>query len=241
VRTDFGNDTDTEWTPRVGASFRVPRVPVTFRGSWGQGFKLPAFFSLSDPLIGNRDLDVEKSVGWDVGADVVFWDRRVRLNVTYFEIRVKDLIDFDFASFQLVNRDRVSSKGVEIGFGADLPWNLSLSGSVTRARTKIRNSSARLRRRPGWRASGGLRWSPHERASVGLDALWVGSVHDESNPTGPVKLGDYVRFDARGEVRVWRDVSVYLAIDNLFDESYQEAVGVPAMGIRPRAGVRAVF
>jgi outer membrane cobalamin receptor len=77
--------------------------------------------------------------------------------------------------------------------------------------------------------------------NVGFDAVWVGSVYDESNPTGEVKLDDYVRFDARGDVRVWRDVSVYLAIDNLFDESYEEAVGVPAMGIRPRAGVRAVF
>jgi outer membrane cobalamin receptor len=69
----------------------------------------------------------------------------------------------------------------------------------------------------------------------------VGSVYDESNPTGAVKLGDYVRFDFRGDLRVWRQVSLYLAIENLLDEGYQEAVGVPAMGIRPRAGLRAVF
>jgi vitamin B12 transporter len=241
VRADFGDDTDSEWTPRVGASYRVPETPLTLRGSWGGGFKLPAFYSLADSLIGNPDLDAEKSKGWDVGADAVFWDGRVRLSAAYFEIRVKDLIDFDFGTFQLVNRDRVSSKGVEIGLTAELPWNLTFSGSLTRVKTNIRNSSDRLRRRPRWRAAGGMNWSPHERVSVGLDWVWVGSVYDESNPTGEVKLDDHVRFDARGEVRVWREVSVYLAIDNLFDESYQEAVGVPAMGIRPRAGVRAVF
>ncbi|MBW2391442.1 MAG: TonB-dependent receptor, partial [Deltaproteobacteria bacterium] len=241
VRADFGDDTDTEWTPRVGASYRVPEIPVTLRGSWGRGFKLPAFYSLSDALIGNPDLDAEKSRGWDVGADAIIWDGRVRLNAAYFEIRVKDLIDFDFTSFQLVNRDEVSSRGVEVGLDVDLLRDLTFSGSVTWVRTNIRNSSDRLRRRPRWRASGGLRWAPHERVSVGFDALWVGSVYDESNPTGEVKLDDYLRFDARGEVRAWRGVSVYLAIDNLFDESYQEAVGVPAMGIRPRAGVRAAF
>jgi len=241
VRADFGDDTDTEWTPRVGASLRVPETPLAVRGSWGRGFKLPAFFSLSDPLIGNDDLDAEKSEGWDVGVDADLWDDRIRLSVTYFEIRVRDLIDFDFATFQLVNRDEVTSKGVEVGFQADLPFDLGVSASLTRARTNIRNSSEPLRRRPSWRASGGLSWAPHERVSVGFDAVWVGSVHDESNPTGPVKLGDYVRFDARGDVRVWRGVSVYLAIDNVFDANYDEAVGVPAMGIRPRAGVRAVF
>jgi outer membrane cobalamin receptor len=98
-----------------------------------------------------------------------------------------------------------------------------------------------LRRRPRWRASGDLQWRPHERIGLGLTAVWVGSTFDESVPTGKVKLDDYVRFDFRGDVRVWREVSLYLAIDNLFDASYQEAVGVPAMGIRPRAGVRAVF
>ncbi len=241
IRADFGDDTDTEWTPRVGASYRIPRFPVTLRGSWGRGFKLPAFFSLFDPLIGNDELDAEESEGWDVGADAILWDGRIRLSATYFEIRVKKLIDFDFTIFQLVNRDEVTSKGVEIGMGADLPWNLGFSSSLTRTRTNIRNSNDRLRRRPGWRASGGLSWTPHERFSLGLNALWVGSTHDESNPTGKVKLDDYWRVDARGDLRVWRGVSIYLAIDNLFDENYEEAVDVPAMGICPRAGARAVF
>jgi len=231
IRADFGDDTDTEWTPRVGASYRVPRIPVTLRGSWGRGFKLPAFFSLYDPLIGNDELDAEESEGWDVGVDAIFWDGRIRLSATYFEISVKELIDFDFATFQLVNRDEVTSKGVEIGIGAELPWNLGFSGSLTRTRTNIRHTNDRLRRRPGWRASGGFSWTPHERLSLGLNALWVASTHDESNPTGKVKLDDYWRFDARGDLRVWRGVSIYLAIDN----------GVPAMGIRPRAGARAVF
>lgn len=246
IRADFGDDTDTEWTPRAGASYRVPRIPVTLRGSWGRGFKLPAFFSLYDPLIGNDELEAEQSEGWDVGADAIFWDGHIRLSATYFEIRVKELIDFDTdplstTFFQLVNRDEVTSKGVELGIAADLPWNLGFSGSLTRTRTNIRHSNDRLRRRPGWRASAGFSWAPHERLSLGLDALWVGSTHDESNPTGKLKLDDYWRVDARGDLRVWRGVSIYLAIDNLFDENYQEAAGVPAMGIRPRAGARAVF
>ncbi len=240
-RVDFTSDNDTEWTPRVGARYVVPRIPVTLRGSWGRGFKLPAFFSTADPIIGNEDLDPEKSKGWDVGFDLRLWDGRFLLTATWFEIRVEDLIDFDFATFQLVNRNEVTSKGLEIGLLAFLPYDLTFNGSVTRVRTNIVDSETRLRRRPGWRTSADLQWTPHERLELGITAVWVGSVYDESNPTGLVKLDDYVRFDFRSEVRVWREVSLYLAIDNLFDAHYQEAVGTPSMGIRPRAGVRAVF
>ena len=241
LRADISDDDDTEWTPRGAISYALPTLPLTLRGSVGRGFKLPAFFSKADPVIGNPDLDSERSLGWDVGFDARLWGDRILLTASYFEIRVKDLIDFDFGSFQLVNRDEVHSKGVEVGLMAFLPFDLVFNGSLTRVRTNIQDSSDRLRRRPRWRTSADLQWTPHERVELGLTSVWVGSTYDESNPTGPVKLDDYVRFDFRGQVRVFREISLYLAIDNLFDEDFEEAVGVPSMGIRPRAGIRAVF
>lgn len=241
LRADLSDEDDTQWTPRVGGVYQVPRLPLRVRGSWGRGFKLPAFYSKSDPIIGNPDLDPEKSRGWDVGFDLRLWNDRVTLSASWFSIRVKDLIDFDFSSFQLVNRNKVTSEGAELSLVAILPGDLVFSGTVTRVATNIVGSPDDLRRRPRWRTSADLQWTPCDRVELGLTSVWVGSTFDESNPTGPVKLGDYVRFDFRGAVRVWRELSLYLAIDNLFDESYQEAAGVPAMGIRPRAGIRAVF
>ncbi len=241
VRADFSDEDDTQWTPRFGAAYELPWLPVTLRASGGRGFKLPAFFSKSDPVIGNDDLDSETSWGWDAGFDARLWQGRITLTATWFDIKVDDLIDFDASSFQLVNRDEVTSRGVEIGLVALLPADLRFSGSVTRAKTNIQGSGDRLRRRPRWRSSAELQWDPHERIQLGLSCIWVGSTYDESNPTGEVKLDDYYRFDFRSQLRVWREVSVYLAIDNLFDKNYEEQVGVPGMGIRPRAGVRAVF
>jgi vitamin B12 transporter len=241
VRADFSDEDDTEWTPRVGASYPIPCLPVTVRGSWGRGFKLPAFFSKSDPIAGNPDLASETSEGWDVGFEARFWDARVSLTASYFEIEVDDLIDFDFAIFQLVNRNKVTSKGVEVGLLALLPWDLVFRGSLTHVQTNIKGTREDLRRRPRWRTSADLQWTPHERVELGLTSVWVSGTFDESNPTGKVKLDDYVRFDLRGEVRLWREVSFYLAIENLFDSHYEQAVGVPATGIRPRAGLRAVF
>ncbi len=242
VRADFPDDNSTEWTPRVGASYLIPYTPLKVRGSWGEGFKLPAFFSLSAPGgVGNDKLDAEESMGWDIGVEATLWGERIHASATYFDLRVKDLIDFDFTTFSLVNRDEVTSRGVELAIHAALPWNLYFSGALTSTRTNIRKTSEDLRRRPRWRASGGLQWQAHERVALGLNALWVGSTWDESAATGKKKLDDYVRFDFRGDVRLLRDITVYLAVDNLFDNDYEEAVGVPATGARLRAGVRARF
>ena len=241
IRADFSDEDDTEWTPRVGARYTPFDGPATVRASWGRGFKLPAFFSKSDPVIGNPDLRSERSRGWDVGGELRVWEGRIALEVVYFDLLVDDLIDFDFSSFQLVNRDEVRSRGVEVSLVALLPGNVVFGGALTRVKTNIRGSEDDLRRRPRWRASADLQWSPHERVDLGVTTTWVGSTFDESNPTGPVKLNDWVRVDFRGSVRVWREVSVYLAVDNLLDRDYEQAVGVPAVGIRPRAGVRAAF
>lgn len=36
-------------------------------------------------------------------------------------------------------------------------------------------------------------------------------------------------------------ISIYLAIENLLDADYAEAVGFPAVGIYPRAGAKVTF
>jgi outer membrane cobalamin receptor len=40
---------------------------------------------------------------------------------------------------------------------------------------------------------------------------------------------------------VWRlseNITLFLEIDNLLDSNYEEAIGFPAPGIRPRAGLQ---
>ena len=75
-----------------------------------------------------------------------------------------------------------------------------------------------------------------EPLELRLQALFVGPLSAESVPTGVVTLGGYQRLDLAASWQILSWLEGYLAIDNLLDQKYQEQVGIPAPGIRPRIG-----
>jgi iron complex outermembrane receptor protein/vitamin B12 transporter len=242
VRADFSDESSSEVTPRVSAEYPIPVVDLVVKGSWGEGFKLPAFFSLANPVVGNPDLVAERSKGWDLALSRSFWKNRVDGRIAYFEIEVRNLIDFVPAPKpQLVNRSRVVSRGFEFELSARLLDSLDLDGNLTFTDTDIRHTSDDLLNRPRWQGALTLIWTPIKDVTIRAAALIVGSVKDSSVPTGDVTLDPWGRVDLSASWRVRKHVSLYLEIDNLFDSNYEEAVGFRAPGIRPRAGVRARF
>lgn len=78
------------------------------------------------------------------------------------------------------------------------------------------------------------RWNPRTNLVLNLGIRYVGEVLDSSIPTGDRILDDYVRADVAVTWRPTPNLRISVAIDNLFDASYEEAVGFPAPGITPR-------
>ncbi len=237
VRADFPDSDDVEWTPRVSARYRVPVVDFTIRGSWGEGFKLPSFFALAHPVVGNPSLAPEKSKGWDVGLERGLWEDRVHASITYFELKVKDLVDFDRDLFLLVNRSKVRSRGVEMELSVRPHNSVELTGNATYTDVDILNSSDDLLNRPPWRASVAALWTPRPAFTLRAVLLYVGNTKDSSVPTAQRTLDSWVRVDLAAFWRVLEDLTLYVQVDNLFDNDYQEAIGFPSQGIRPRAGI----
>lgn len=238
ARVDFPDSDSAVFNPRVSGRYRVPRLDVELSGSWGKGFKLPAFFSLAHPVVGNPGLDPERSSGFDVGVSRSFWDGRIKARASYFDIEVKDQIDFDAGPPPLlVNRSRIESRGFEFELRADpFPW-LALSGNVTHTATDIKGSSANLLNRPRWQGSLSAVFYPHASLTIRTAAIFVGSVKDSSIPTGPVTLDSWTRVDFSAIWQLSEHIRIFLEIDNLLNADYEEASGFRAPGIRPRAGV----
>jgi outer membrane cobalamin receptor len=240
LRADFSDEADAVVTPRVSGSYALPGLPLRLDASWGEGFKLPSFFALGNPTAGNPALQPERSRGWDAGLRYAHPAGRVEVSASYFEIRVRDSIVFNDSSFRLENLDELRSRGVEVeGWTAPLE-SLELRGYVTYADTVDRETGERLLNRPRWRGGIALDWRPVSEVSLRVEALFVGDVLDASVPTGRgtrAKLDGYQRVDLalRWSPHPW--LELHLAVDNLFDAEYREAVGYPAPGVRPRAGV----
>lgn len=241
LRYDATPDEEDRLSPSGGITVDVPHTPLSVFASYGRGFKRPSFYSLDNPLVGNPDLQVERARGFEVGIRGESSDGRLRGQVGYFDIRVNDLIDFDNSGAvpTLINRSRLSSRGVEF----DLHWSpvdwLKTQASFTFDETAFRKSARQPENRPEWQGFGEVTLSPFEAFEASVRLLLVGPVFASSFATGDrqITLAGYERVDVRGAWKPSPAIELFVEIQNLTDRTYREAVGFESPGIAPRIGL----
>lgn len=240
LRRDDAEGFAAETTGRLGASYSPNDGRTRLRADWGTAFKLPSFFALGSPLVGEPGLRPEKSRGAEAGI-VQRLGSTGELALTLFDYEFEDLIDLDPATFRNVNRDRVTSHGAELGASLALSPALVLRAHATWTDIDVEHSDRELLQRPDWRGGLSARWSPAQDWSLDLDWLYVGGSLDYAIPTGEQTLGAWNRLDLNLAWSVTARLRLALAIDNLLDAGYQEAIGFPAAGFRPRLSLRYRF
>lgn len=239
LRFDTTPDEQDRLSPALGFTIEIPHTVLRVFGNYGEGFKRPSFFALGHPLVGDPSLRVERGRGWELGFRARSRDGRLAGQISYFDIEVENLIDFDDMAFVIRNRGRLVSRGIE----AEASWRvlnwLRWRGSVTYNPTDFGGTSLQPENRPRWRGFGEILLVPTANIVVGLRALVVGSVKASAAQIGGriVTLHGYERLDLRigWTPREW--LSVFFEIENLTDRSYREAVGFESPGIAPRLGI----
>ena len=225
LRIDEPEDFDTEVSPRVGVLWPLANDKTRLHASVGRAFKLPSFFALANPLVGNPDLDPEVSIGADLGVDHTFGPK-VDTSVTLFFNRFDDLVDFDFGTLSNVN-ESIDSYGVE----ASATWRpietIDVRANVTRQELDREDSDDPVRNRPEW--YGGLRfqWWLTERARWALDGQWVSERDDEQIPTGPGKAAGYQLYGTTFAYSIGEAWEIRGRVDNLTDKEYEALIGFP--------------
>ena len=241
ARADFFEGEGEEVSPRVGFRYAPERGAWSVRASAGEAFKLPSLYALATPraIGGNPNLEAETSAGADLGVEFRASDASVRGGLTLFSNRFENLIDFDFDTFQIVNRSKVNAEGVE----AFLVWNPSARVGVdirlTSQDTEDRATGRPLRRRPDLYGGVGLRVDLSESVRLGLEARHTGSYLDEQIPA-PFRTSVAGR-DLVGLSLAWQAADrwrISLRADNAFDESYETQVGFPGPERSVRIGIR---
>lgn len=243
LRLDIPNGFDAELSVRSALSYRIPSAHTTFRLSWGEGFKLPSFFALGHPIVGNPELLPERSRSGEVAVTQLLWGERVTVRAAYFSTVSSGMIDLEEGPPpQLVNRSKVVGNGVEMEIGIQATGSLYVSSQLTHLTMDIVDTEEELRNRPEWRGGVVVGWRPSPSVTVNVDARYVGRVLDSSIPTGDRYLAPYTRVDLAMTWKTARPPWRYiLAVDNVFDADYEEAVGFPRAGITPRIGLQADF
>jgi outer membrane cobalamin receptor len=208
--------------------------------SYATGFKPPSFFALGHPLVGNPQLQPERSrtVELSVASDSnTTATRPVAYRGALFHSAYENLVDFDAGPPpRLVNRSQVTIKGYEASVAARVSENLNLRGAITGLSFALPEGTPDLRNRPRFRATASAVYSFTPQVTASLYGSWVGRIFDSSVPTGNVYLPSYPLFDASLAFGA-RDMQVVIAVDNVLDRHFQQFIGFPSRGRRVRAEV----
>ena len=248
-------------THRAGVAVPVKETGTKLRGTWGEGFRAPTIDDLFFPGFANPSLKPERSESWDAGIDQKLWRGRIRLGVTYFENKFRNLIQFQPTvagcppadTFGCsVNIGRARTQGVEFVTAVDVLETLLFTANYTHVDTKDLITQRELRRVPHHHYNFGLTWDPLRALSLFVQANVISSQFDEAtDPTTfaavPVRNSGYHRIDLGGTYHITGKHGAFPALDftvrlnNGTDERYMEVFGFRNLGINVLAGLQARY
>ena len=204
---EYGYELKPSWTLRagLGRAFRAP--DATDRYGFG----------------GNPDLQPEIADEYQLGLSYAPGYRH-SVDIEFYANDIEDLIEFDLATFTLVNIDAAEIRGVQLGYEY-LGDTFSLRGDFVRQRAENTSTGSRLLRR----AEESLTLSYTQdigRHKLGLSVLASGDRMD----FGGVTLPGYVVASLTGQVQLSAVLQLTARVENLFDTDYQTAADFRMQG-----------
>ena len=241
LRHDKVEGLSGETTPHLGAVWKLPNDATTLKASYGKGFKPPSFFALGFPIGGNPALRPERSRNIEVSAAHRIDGENTGVQISVFQTTIKDLVDFDGATFTNINRGTIVISGVEPSVKWQVFEQVRTQVGLTLLNIDERDGLAPLRNRPERRATAALTYDIDKRTSILAVLNATGSFIDRSNPTaGDIRLGGFTTLDASGSIN-FGPLQAKLAIDNVLNRYYEQFVGFPGQDRRLRIELRASF
>ena len=220
---------DSHQSMRLSAS-RAYRTPSCIEEK--ADFRLPTTqppFSLGQ--LGNRSLDPERIVAYELGYRGEFFARRLRLNLELFYHRIKDLIIYQQTApglYQYRNAANNHVRGMETTIGLTPRRWWRLTGSYTYQR----GSDDFLRGLViGHKFTLGNRLFLPWGMVLNAHLSYVDDMHYEAEPGIPeTTVPPYTRLDLRLSKMLWSDrIELALVGPNLFEAHHYESA--PGIGV----------
>lgn len=228
-------DGEIEPSWQIGALQQFSRSNVSLK--YAEAFKAPSFYALGNALVGNPTLAAETSESWQ--ANYTYDYSQFQFGLNAFHTIYTNLIDFDFSTFQLINRGETKIKGAD----ANLAWaskdkTFSFSGNISYAETEINGIKQQITGRPEWSGGINANWSPTPSLNINANSEWVGKRPGNSVPTGPQDLKAYDHQNITANYKLDGQVSYFISATNILDSNIEDAIGFPSPGTNIRIGFK---
>ena len=220
------------WQPGASMQHVLGASGTMLGASISSASKLPSFYALGHPLIGNAALRPERGDQREVF--IASTDSApVPYRLAAFSSRYTDLIDFESGPPpRLVNRSRISIDGVEARATYTVVGGVRVSTDGTWMRVANPESSTTLRSRPSLQAGARL-VIPFTTGAGGwanggqftLSTRFVGRRLDSTIPTGNQWLPGYALVNTVANIELARGLRAALGVDNLLDRRVDETIG----------------
>ncbi|MDB9949494.1 TonB-dependent receptor [Porticoccaceae bacterium] len=249
ARYDDNSEFDSANTVRVEAVYQL-NDGTRLRSAYGTAIKNPTFterFGFYTNFIGNLSLEPEESTSWELGIDQMLFDNSLTLSATLFDTELKNEINGSAVDpvtfgYTAVNKEGKSQRqGVELTAIGTLTNSLSLNAAYTYTDSVEWDDETGVYidevRRARHMASLNLSWQAMDNLHINSNVQHNGSQTDVVFPD-VVALDSYTLVNLNANFSATEKLDVYLRLDNLFDESYEEVFSYQTLGFGASLGVR---
>jgi vitamin B12 transporter len=244
LRYDDYSDFDGQLSGRAALSYRLDEA-TTVRASLGTGYRAPSLYERFGPYAGSTPLDPEESLSFDLGIEHSYGDRGT-VKATVFWAEIDNLIGFGSGPNCLPSQTfgcyihtdgTTETRGLELSGSYAITDRVRVAGAYTLTNTE--NDGERVVRVPRHDLSLALEADVTDRLQVGINMTRVSDTLDGFGTLTP--LDDYTVWDVSARYAITDMASVYGAIDNVGDVSYQTVRGFNAPDRTIRFGVETSF
>lgn len=251
-RHDDNSEFDSANSFRVEAIYQL-NDDLRLRSAYGTAVKNPTFterFGFYTNFIGNPNLEPEESSSWELGMDKQMGE--LSLSATLFDTELESEIDgfvYDPATFAYTsgNKEGKSQRqGVEFTASVNMSDNLVINAAYTYTDSVEADGAGGYKdeiRRARHTGSLNLAWQAMDNLQINTNAQYSGSQTDTYFPPWPtpsqtVTMDDYRLININANYSASDKLDIYLRLDNLLDDDYEEVFGYQTLGFGASLGLR---
>lgn len=247
VRHDDNSEFDNATTRKLEASYQTEIGRL--RGAYGTAVKNPTFserFGTYTNFIGNSNVKPEKSESWEIGLDRELDGADMTVSATIFNAELENEINGSHwagTGFTAVNKEGLSKRqGVELTASGKIGNMMDFNASYTYTDSiePDGDSYDDEIRRPRHIASLNLAWNPVNRLHINTNIQFNGSQTDYffGQPRETVTLDSFTLVNLSANYNATKNLAVYMHLNNLLDEDYEEVFSYETLGFGLSAGFR---